>query len=123
MVLLDSIAEVAGDDAGRVVVSASHGGVSASDYAARHPLRGAFFNDAGIGKDRAGIAGLMVLEAAGIPAAAYSHRSARIGDARDAWANGIVSAVNPLAASRGVSEGMSVREAAGLLLSGSRAAT
>ena len=65
-VLLDSIALVStlGEhSANTVIVSGSHGGVSAASFVVDHPYRPmiVFFNDAGIGKDSAGIAGLAML--------------------------------------------------------------
>jgi len=81
-VLLDSIALVStlGEhSADTVIVSGSHGGVSAASFVVDHPHRPliVFFNDAGIGKDDAGIAGLPMLEAIGVAGCAYSHLSAR----------------------------------------------
>ena len=112
IVLLDSITEATGDDAGRVVISASHGGVSSGRYAARHALGLVLFNDAGIGKDNAGTAALAMLQQLGRAAAVVGHRTARIGEARDHWENGTVSQVNAVAASGGISVGMPVRAAA-----------
>jgi len=40
-------------------------------------------NDAGVGRDRAGIGGLALLDTIGMSAATLSHRSARIGDGDD----------------------------------------
>lgn len=57
-----------------------------------------FLNDAGVGKDDAGIAGLSLLQTRDIAAAAYSHESARIGEARDALENGVITHVNVAAA-------------------------
>jgi hypothetical protein len=81
VLLLDSITELAEDDAGQIVVSGSHGGRSAGDYAMRWPLALCSLNDAGVGKDRAGIVALDMLASRGTPAVAYGHTSARIGDA------------------------------------------
>lgn len=108
VVLIDSITQVETGDAGRIVVSGSHGGTSSASFAAQVPAALYVFNDAGIGKDRAGIAGLDVLEAAGIAAVAVGHESARIGDARDTLENGVVTAVNGLAAASGLRAGMAV---------------
>lgn len=91
ILLVDSITEIEPTDAGSIVVSGSHGGSSATAYAVPVPLKACFFNDAGIGKDSAGTVGLAALVC---PAAAYSHASARIGEAADAWANGVLTAVN-----------------------------
>ncbi len=109
-VLLDSIALVStlGEhSAGTVIVSGSHGGVSAASFVVDHPHRPliVFFNDAGIGKDDAGIAGLPMLEAIGVAGCAYSHVSARIGEAADGLANGVVSHVNGPARAMGIQAG------------------
>jgi hypothetical protein len=83
--LLDSITQVKPDHAGMVVVTGSHGGVSAAHYARAVAARLYVFNDAGVGKDEAGIAALTSLDAHGLAAATVSHLSARIGEARDTW--------------------------------------
>ena len=49
--LMDSITQVAVFDEGALVVSGSHGGTSSGKFALDVPLRMAFFNDAGVGKD------------------------------------------------------------------------
>lgn len=115
LLVVDSITELVPAHAGHVVVSGSHGGVIAAYYAAKHRARAALFNDAGIGRDEAGVAGLGYLEAFGIAAAAVDHGSARIGDGPDTLASGVVSRVNRLARACGVAPGMSAREAAGRL--------
>jgi hypothetical protein len=112
LLLLDSITEIGPEDAGALVVSGSHGGISAAQFAVVVSLRGCFLNDAGFGKDDAGVAGLALLP---YPAAAYSHVSARIGDAVDAWTHGVLSTVNPAAKARGLKDSLTVREAVALL--------
>jgi hypothetical protein len=111
VVLLDSITWLAEDDAGHIVVSGSHGGRSAGEYAVRWPLALCCLNDAGVGKDRAGIVALDMLESRGTPAVAYGHVSARIGDARDAWENGVVTHVNAHARALGFAPGQALRDA------------
>lgn len=111
VLLADSIAEIGDEDAGHIVVSGSHGGRSAGDYATRCALALCCFNDAGIGKENAGIAALAMLEARGTPAIAYGHMSARIGDARDGWENGIVTHANGPARTLGFAEGQRLRDA------------
>lgn len=108
VLLVDSITEINGTDAGCLVISGSHGGHSAAHYAAAVALVGCVFNDAGKGKDDAGIAGLAALD---YPALACSHLSARIGDPQDAWDNGTVSAVNAAAKAIGLRDGMTVQAA------------
>ena len=71
---------------------------------------GALYNDAGIGKDAAGTSRLPALDVQGIAAATVSAASARIGDARSTYEDGIISRVNTRAASFGLREGISARE-------------
>lgn len=111
LALLDSVTETTAAHADCVVVTGSHGGASVVRYARAAPAQLFVFNDAGIGKDCAGIAALAELERDGIAACAVSHASARIGDARDAWEHGVVSAVNAPAARRGVAVGVQLRAA------------
>jgi hypothetical protein len=111
VVLLDSITWVGACDAGQLVISGSHGGRSAGAYAIEFPLALCCFNDAGVGKDRAGIEALDMLDRRGIPALAVHHTSARIGDACDTWENGIVSHVNARAAALGFAPGLGLRDA------------
>lgn len=108
VLLLDSIAEIRPEDAGCLVISGSHGGLSAAQFAIAVPLRGCFFNDAGFGKDDAGVAGLALLSC---PAAAYSHVSARIGDAADAWAHGMLTRMNAAGVTMDWQEGLSIPDA------------
>lgn len=111
VVLMDSIALVAPEHKGAIVLTGSHGGQSAGDYALKVPLRAVIFNDAGIGKDEAGVVALGMLQARGIAAAAIAHTSGRIGDARDMWEQGVISRVNDAAGACGVEPGMSARRA------------
>ena len=73
--VVDSITELGPADEGCVAVSGWHGGTSAARFAiAARPLL-SVFNDAGVGKDGAGIAGLALLEAEGLAACAVAHSS------------------------------------------------
>lgn len=110
--VVDSITKLPADSAGRVVVSASHGGLYAAKCALAAGVAAVTFNDAGRGRDDAGVAGLRLLDPYGRPAAAVSHRSARIGDGADCLARGVVSAVNSAARALGAIEGMTAREVA-----------
>ena len=65
----DSVTQVK-DIRGQVLVAGSHGGIVAAWYAAKAGVRAVILNDAGIGKDEAGVAGLRWLEAIGMAAAA-----------------------------------------------------
>lgn len=111
--LIDSITEISAAMADAVVVSGSHGGRSAAGFALDVLPRpyAVFFNDAGIGKQGAGIVALDSLDAAGIAAVSYSHESARIGDAKDGLDCGLVSSANALARAAGIKAGQSVAEA------------
>jgi len=117
LTLLDSVTQVTQAHAGHVVVTGSHGGASVARYACAVPARLYVFNDAGIGKDRAGVAALAGLDGDGIAAVAVSHDSARIGQAQDAWDHGVISAVNAQAAALGLAPGQRLRDAAAPLLS------
>jgi len=92
-----------------VVVCASHGGESSGQYASQRRPSLIFFNDAGIGKDQAGIYALELLANEGLAAVAVSSDTARIGDVLDHWASGRVSHVNTQAI--GIKPNMSVVEA------------
>src|SRR6267154_6727581 len=95
IVVADSITRV--DEAtaqGAVVVNASHGGIYAAYLAAKLKAAAAIFNDAGVGRDRAGIGGLNYLQEFGIAAATVGHNTARIGDGADMVASGIITHAN-----------------------------
>ena len=118
VLVLDTITKVTAEDAGAFVVSGSHGGETAASFAVGKGLAGAFFNDAGVGKDRAGISGLDLLARHGIAAATVAHTSARIGDATDAWENGVISHVNAPAAALRLTPGESLRGTLTRLIAG-----
>lgn len=108
----DSVTELDARHRGAVLVAGSHGGRIAAYYASRAGVHAVILNDAGIGKDEAGVAGLAALEGVGMAAAAADSATARIGDGADTLARGIVSRANALAAACGVVPGMPVRDAA-----------
>lgn len=103
------------DVAGKVLVAGSHGGIIAAYFGAKAGAHALVLNDAGLGKDRAGIAGLFYLEAIGMAAAAVDCNSARIGDGADMLTRGLISHANAFAAICGVVAGQSCREAAARL--------
>lgn len=111
--LLDTITSIDASHADDVIVSGSHGGVSSTGFVLRAPAKphAVFFNDAGVGKDRAGVVALELLDAIDVACATCSHDSARIGDARDGYENGVVSHANDAARTAGVREGQRVRDA------------
>ena len=105
LLLVDSITEAVGWGHGAVVVSGSHGGISAGRFAQQAQVRLAVFNDAGVGKDDAGIAALALLQAHGIAACTVAHTSARIGDAQSTLQDGVVSHANAAALAMGAPVG------------------
>jgi hypothetical protein len=114
-ILAPTITVLPADTAGRVIVTGSHGGLYPGYLVLAAQARAAIFNDAGIGKDRAGIAALSLLQDRGKAAAAVSHTCGRIGDTDDMMAHGAISAANPLAAACGVTPGVSCSDAAARL--------
>lgn len=108
LVCADSIGMVQPDDAGRIVVTASHGALSGGrpDTLVPEGIHAISFSDAGGGLDGAGIARLADLERRGIVAAATSADSAPIGDSRALYRDGVLSYVNGPAAARGARIGM-----------------
>jgi hypothetical protein len=99
-----------------VVVCGSHGALYPAWLAANARVRAVIFNDAGLGRHSAGIAGVAWLGGLGISACAVDYRSARIGDGADMLASGTVSMVNDVAASHGCLPGHTCRQAAQCLL-------
>jgi hypothetical protein len=95
-----------------VLVAGSHAGVYAAYLAVKAQVRAVILNDAGGGLEDAGIGGLAYLDALGIPGAAISTLSARIGDGTDTMARGVVSHVNRAAAALGCALGQRVPAAA-----------
>jgi uncharacterized protein YunC (DUF1805 family) len=114
-VLAPTITVLPGDVTGLVIVTGSHGGLYPGHLVLEAKARAAIFNDAGIGRDSAGVGALRLLQEHGKAAAAVAHTSARIGDTDDMMSAGIISTANALAAACGVSPGMTCREAAALL--------
>jgi len=107
----DSITFLNEHNAGDIVVCGSHGGLSAGHYAQKHQLKAIFFNDAGIGKNNAGIKSLDSLSDAGILACTVDCMSAEIFNGHDTLENGIITVCNQLAKSRNISPKMTVKEA------------
>ena len=107
--VVDSITELQPADAGCIALSGSHGGLSSARYAlAARPLL-SVFNDAGVGLDDAGIAGLDFLQAHGLAACAVSHMSARIGLAASTLDSGVVSHANAAAEALGIRTGQALQ--------------
>ena len=112
IVAAESATQLGAEVRGAVLVVGSHGGVVAAWLSASAGARAVILNDAGVGKDAAGIAGLDYLARIGTAAATVAHTSARIGDGADALERGVISHSNALATALGVVAGMSCRAAA-----------
>lgn len=97
---------------GNVVISGSYGGPYNAFHAAKWGIRGVVLNDAGIGKDDAGISGLPYLDTIGLAAATADARTCHIGDGEHMLQHGVISHVNQAAEALGCRVGMSVRECA-----------
>jgi hypothetical protein len=119
--VIDSITELRTSDAGCIAVSGSHGGISSAKFAlAARPLL-SVFNDAGVGKALAGIAGLAFLQERGLAACAVAHTSARIGVAQSTLDEGIISYVNAPSYALGIRVGHTCAQAVARLQIGSPA--
>lgn len=103
--VIDSITQLVPQDAGCIAVSGSHGGASAARYALKARPLLCFFNDAGVGKDRAGLAGLDLLQADGLAGCTVAHTSARIGEAHSTLETGEISYLNAAACALGLQAG------------------
>jgi hypothetical protein len=108
--LVDSITELQPADAGCIALSGSHGGLSSARYAIAVRPWLSVFNDAGVGKDEAGIAGLGTLQAEGLAALTVSHTSACIGQAACTLRDGTISHCNPAALALGFAPGQTLAD-------------
>jgi hypothetical protein len=115
VVLADTITKLGAESYASVIVSGSHGGVYPAYLARRAGARAVILNDAGVGRDNAGIDSLGYGQALGMAAATVSYQSARIGDTADMLQRGVISHINELAEAAGCRVGMSCAEAAQIL--------
>jgi hypothetical protein len=99
-----------------IVCSGANSSRVSSDGVIRMGAKGSIANDAGIARNNSAVEGVMILGERGIPSAAVSTLSARLGEGLSTWNDGIISVVNQVAAARGVRVGMSAKEAARLML-------
>jgi hypothetical protein len=114
--LIDSATKLGAEAADAVVVCGSHGGLYPAWLAAQAGVRSIVFNDAGVGRHQAGIAGVHWLDALEIPAIAVDYRSARVGDGADTLASGIVTMANDMAAQHGCLPGHTCKQAVECML-------
>ncbi|HEX4240155.1 MAG TPA: hypothetical protein VHZ53_02010 [Steroidobacteraceae bacterium] len=113
-----SSATAPGGCRGHVLISGSYGGEYNAYHAGKRGLRGVVLNDAGVGRNRAGIRGLDYLDAVGLAAAAADARTCHIGDGEHMLEHGVISHVNRAAARLGCAPGDSVSECAERMRSG-----
>ena len=116
LTVVDSVTQLGASSRGTVAVCGSHGALYAARLAANSRVRAVILNDAGIGKQSAGVAGIAWLGGIGIAACAIDYRSARIGDGTDMLENGLVSMANDLAAAHGCLPGHTCRQVVDCLL-------
>src|SRR6202795_580168 len=109
IVTVASCSNLRDEHRGHVAVSGSYGGRYNAYNAAKWPVRAVIMNDAGIGKDYAGIVGLDFLDRIGMAATTADAMSCHIGDGEHMLAHGVISHVNRTASSLGCSPGQSVR--------------
>lgn len=115
IVTVASCSNVRAEHRAQVVVSGSYGGRYNAFNAAKWPVRAVIMNDAGIGKDNAGIVGLEFLDRIDMAAATADAQTCHIGDGDHMLAHGVISHVNRAAAALGCAPGQSVRSSAELL--------
>jgi len=119
VVVTDSIVWAYPEDEGRsVLVTAGHTGRSGASFLLEANPWGFICHDGGMSKNRSGITGLKRTAEAGLAGACIDGNTAPIGDAFRGYHEGRISACNEPAEARGVRVGMTVKEAAHLLLVG-----
>jgi hypothetical protein len=99
-----------------VVVHAAYMAAPVGVQLLRRGLRGFIGVDAGIGRNAAGIGGLPLADAHGVPAAAVSVYSCDMCAGASVWADGVISSANASATALGVQPGQGTAEAAALML-------
>ena len=116
IIIVDTTSDIREDNDTDVIVTGSHGGKVGGDYLSKLNVKGVICNDAGMGKNNAGIASLKVFEEHGIPAATVSSMSAHIGNGTSTYEQGKISAVNEVAQKLGITIDMLAKEAADKML-------
>ncbi len=106
--MADSATKLGERARGAVVFCGSHGGRFSAACALAAGVAGIVLNDAGVGRDRAGVAGLDLCDEHGVPAATVARAGAQIGLA-SSTAAGTLSHVNDSAAGLGIQAGMTAR--------------
>lgn len=115
---VDSASMIRPEDAGRIIVTGSHGGLIGGDpaRACKAVARFVSYSDAGRGKNDIGLSRLPALQLRGIAAVTLACESCEIGNAASALATGLVSAANDSAQVFGIRVGQSLGHAIQLVL-------
>lgn len=110
---VDSASLITINDAGRFIVTGSHGGLIGGDPARACKANARFvsFSDAGGGKNDIGLSRLPALDATGIAAVVLDCMSCEIGNATSAFETGVVSSLNETARRFGVTKGQTLKSA------------
>ena len=110
----DSVSLVGPEDAGDIVITASHGALlnESPSWGNRPDVLAAVFNDAGSDFPTR----LPDLDGRGIAGATVTAESARIGDARSTYEDGVISHVNETARQHGAAPGITCREFVEMML-------
>lgn len=113
VVLLDSLGDLQVSNTRPILVCGSHcgGNRNLARQVKNCHVKAVFLNNAGIGKNQAGVRGLTHYGAENIIACAVDHNSAEIGVARDTLESGNISHTNPQADAVGIQIGDTVIEA------------
>lgn len=114
----DSVTRLDPQVRGQAVIAASHGGLYSVHLAISEGVGALIVSDGGVGMDRAGISGLELAQAVGVPCAAIDHQSARIGDGADCAERGRIAFANAAAEWLGVRVGMPAMDAARCMAAG-----
>jgi len=114
---VDSASLIKPGDAGRIIVTGSHGGLIGGDPARACKAEAFFvsYSDAGRGKNDIGLSRLPALDQRGIAAVTLDCGTCLVGSAASALENGVVSAVNQTAAKLGIAVGQPLAEAIRLI--------
>ena len=119
---IDSASLFRPEDAGAIVVTASHGGLVGGIPDVKTPdVWAATYNDAGGCAEESGFSRLPDFDRRSIAAATVSHASARIGDVRSHWRSGVISRVNATARRRGGAEGQTLQDFVAAMAAAKRA--
>jgi len=99
-------------DIGNIIITGSHGALLGGrpETSIKVDVLAAVYNDAGGGIDGAGFSRLPALDARGIAGATVAANSARIGEGRSTWEEGVLSCINRVASEAGIAVGMTTRD-------------